>query len=409
MCTIGNDNDCPSRGDFNMLTKYKFSVLVSIVFISGFAQGMLLPIIAVLLETNGTSSWMNGLNATALYAGILIASPFIEKPLRKFGYKPLILTGLLAVSAAFLLFPVWKLFWFWFVLRLVIGIGDHMLHFSTQTWITSNSPEDRRGRNISLYGIAFGSGFGIGPLMTKLLEYNEDLPFIAAGLLCLVSFVVMNTIKNDFPELAGSRESVSSMKERYGQVFKMAWPALLPPFGYGFLEATLHGTFPVYALRSGLSLDWVAILLPAFVIGSLVFQLPLGTLSDRYGRKPILLFCLSGGFVSFFLTSFARGEMWLYLTLFILAGVFVGSLFSLGIAYMSDILPKHLLPAGNILAGITFSLGSMAGPVIGGLSISSFGKQAFALPICVMLFVLFTAIILKKSSAAVPHKITKAG
>jgi MFS family permease len=391
-----------------ILSKYKFSVLISIVFISGFAQGMLLPIIAVLLETKGTSSAMNGLNATALYAGILLASPFIEKPLRRFGYKPLILIGLVAVASSFLLFPVWKVFWFWFVLRLVIGIGDHMLHFSTQTWITSNSPEKNRGRNISLYGIAFGSGFGIGPLMTKLLEYNEDLPFIAAGLLCLVSFVVMNTISNDFPELAGSREAAFSMKERYSKVLKMAWPALLPPFGYGFLEAILHGTFPVFALRSGLSLDWVAILLPSFVIGSLVFQLPLGTLSDKYGRKPILLICLSGGFFSFLFTNFAQEQLWLYLALFVTAGMFVGSLFSLGITYMSDILPKHLLPAGNILAGITFSLGSMAGPVIGGFSISWFGKQAFALPICSMLFLLFIAIVMNKSSAIPEHKIKKA-
>lgn len=70
-----------------VLTRSKFSILVSIVFISGFSQGMLLPLIAILLEEAGTSSTLNGLNAIALYIGIVLASPFIEKPMRRFGYK----------------------------------------------------------------------------------------------------------------------------------------------------------------------------------------------------------------------------------------------------------------------------------------------------------------------------------
>ena len=68
-----------------------------VVAISGFSQGMLLPLIAIIFETEGVSSTLNGLNATALYIGILIISPFMEQPLRKFGYKPLIITGGLIV------------------------------------------------------------------------------------------------------------------------------------------------------------------------------------------------------------------------------------------------------------------------------------------------------------------------
>ncbi len=36
---------------------------------------------------------------------------------------------------------------------------------------------------------------------------------------------------------------------------------------------------------------------------------------------------------------------------------------------MTDLLPRHLLPAGNILSGIAFSLGSILGPVLGGVFI----------------------------------------
>lgn len=52
-----------------------------------------LPLIAIIFEQDGVSSSLNGLNATALYIGILLASPLMERPLQKIGYKPMIIIG----------------------------------------------------------------------------------------------------------------------------------------------------------------------------------------------------------------------------------------------------------------------------------------------------------------------------
>ena len=71
----------------------RFWILVAIVSISGFSQGMLLPLIAVIFEQDGVSSALNGLSATGLYIGTLVIAPFMEPQLRKFGYKPIILVG----------------------------------------------------------------------------------------------------------------------------------------------------------------------------------------------------------------------------------------------------------------------------------------------------------------------------
>ena len=144
---------------FTPSEKRRFWILVTIVSISGFSQGMLLPLISIIFEQDGLSASLNGLNATGLYIGTLLVSPFMEQPLRRFGYKPIIMIGGILVFMSLLLFPLWKSVIFWFVLRLFIGIGDHLLHFSTQTWITSFSSKDRLGRNIALYGLSFGIGF----------------------------------------------------------------------------------------------------------------------------------------------------------------------------------------------------------------------------------------------------------
>ncbi|CEG25652.1 MFS transporter [Bacillus sp. B-jedd] len=377
-----------------------FWILVSTVGISGISQGMLLPLIAIIFEHDGLSSSLNGVNATALYIGILLASPFMEAPLRRFGYKPIILAGGLSVAVALALFPVWKSFWFWFMLRFLIGVGDHMLHFGAQTWITASSPENRRGRNISLYGLFFGIGFAIGPLLTRLVEINEALPFIVSSILSVISWLFVWLLRNDSPEDDGASGSYLGTFSRFRQVLKIAWVSLLPPLGYGFLEASLNGNFPVLALRNGLDISAVSIILPAFALGGIIFQFPLGIMSDRFGRRNVLMGIMLSGFVCFIAAGLFHTSTTGLLICFFLAGMAVGTTFSLGISYMADLLPRNLLPAGNLMCGIFFSLGSVSGPFIGGLAIQFTEGATFFYMISVLLLAIFLALYLVKQPGA---------
>ncbi|WP_110926410.1 MFS transporter [Bacillus massiliglaciei] len=374
-----------------MNQKWLIGILVCLVGISGFSQGMLLPVIAVIFEHDGISSSLNGLHATSIYLGVLIASPLMEAPLRKFGYKPMILIGGLTVIIALALFPIGKSFWFWFVLRLLIGIGDHMLHFSTQTWITAATPLSKRGRNIAIYGLFFSMGFMAGPLMTKLLEVNEALPFFMTSALSLIMWMTILFLKNERPaaELDAPKDSLSQTLKRFKRASRYAWAAFLPPFAYGVLEASLNSNFPVLALRSGLELTAVSIILPAFSFGTLFTQIPLGMLSDKYGRRNILLFVLTAGMLIFTGAGFLHSSSIGLFICFLLAGAMVGSTFSLGISYMADLLPDSLLPSGNLLCGIFFSLGSIIGPFLGGLAIQYLngGSMFFMIGILLLLII----------------------
>ncbi|MCM3707676.1 MULTISPECIES: MFS transporter [Cytobacillus] len=370
----------------------RFWILISIVAISGFSQGMLLPLIAIIFENDGISSSLNGLNATGLYIGILLISPFMEYPLRKYGYKPVIILGGLLVVVSLMLFPLWKSFWFWFILRLLIGIGDHALHFGTQTWITSFSPENKRGRNISLYGLFFGVGFAVGPLMAPLVKINETMPFIISSILCLIAWLFLFSLKNDFPEQSIEINSFRETMKRFSKATKYGWVSFLPAMGYGFLEASLNGSFPIYGLRIGLEVSSVSLLLTSFAIGGILFQLPLGIMSDNFGRRQVLMSVLFIGFISFVAASLLE-EIVLALTICLfIAGMAVGSTFSLGITYMADLMPKNLLPTGNLLCGVAFSIGSLIGPYFGGLFIELFKTISFFNIISVMLLIIFGAV-----------------
>ncbi|MFC0014182.1 MULTISPECIES: MFS transporter [Allobacillus] len=358
----------------------RFAVLVGLVGISGFSQGLLLPLISIIFEQNGVSSSLNGFHATALYIGILIVSPFLEPPLRKYGYKPVILLGGAVVFIALFSFTLWESMWFWFALRLLIGIGDNILHFGTQTWITTTTPDHKRGTYIAIYGLMFGLGFTIGPLFTQLVAIHQNLPFIVSSVLCLFVWIFMFWIKNDYPVDETEMDiSSSNTLARFTNATKIAWIALLGPFAYGFLETVLHSIFPIYAMRIGYDVALISIIVPCFAGAGIISQIPLGAFSDRIGRKKMLTIVLSSGTAIFFAgTWFDQYLIGLFAT-FILAGLLLGSLFSLGIAYMTDLLPRMLLPAGNILCGVAFSIGSITGPILGGFYLDYFANQSFFL------------------------------
>lgn len=384
--------------------KIRFWILISLVTISGFSQGMLLPLIAIILEKAGVPSSVNGLHATGLYIGILIASPFMEKMMQRLGFKPIILIGGMLVVVSLAFFPVWEALTFWFFLRVLIGIGDQMVHFGTQTWVTTSVPAAKRGRSIALYGLSFALGFTLGPLMTRLLEINESLPFILASFTSLLVLSLMLFVKNSFPEQDMNSAHSSSSLNRFVQTAKIAWVALLPGFGYGFLEATLNGIFPIYGIRIGHEVDIIAIIIPCFALGSIILQFPLGMLSDRFGRRRVLVYALLVGSFCFALAAQLEHSTLALMVLFGIAGMFVGSLFSLGIAYMVDLLPKSLLPAGNLMIGIMFSIGSMSGPFIGGLFIQLFPNLSFFYLMMFMLLIILVSIYLKKDDSQSTRK-----
>lgn len=383
--------------------RFKFWILTVVVAISGLSQGLLLPLISIVFEENGISPGLNGFHATGIYIGVLLVSPFIEAPLHRFGYKAIIIVGGGIVALALLLFALWFNLYFWFVLRLLIGVGDHMLHFSSQTWIGAMSHPAKRGRNMAVYGLFFSLGFAIGPQLVNLMAVNVNLPFIVSGIMVIIAWGLVWFLKNDFvAESDGIREiSFFGSLKRFSDVFRLAWIAMIPPFVYGILETALNATFPIVGLRDGIPQAMVVTIISSFSVGTILFQVPIGILSDRLGRARVLPVFVGAGATVFFVTAFVSSSILLVVMFFIL-GILLGSMYSLGLSYMTDLTPLALLPAGNILVGMSFSLGSIIGPSATGIMIGLFGNDVFYFVITGLLIVAFLALFLgnmRKNSA----------
>jgi DHA1 family tetracycline resistance protein-like MFS transporter len=100
----------------------------------------------------------------------------------------------------------------------------------------------------------------------------------------------------------------------------------------------------------------------------------LGMLSDRFGRRPVMLVSIFGLFVDFLFMAFAPNLAWLFVGR-VLNGVTASS-FSTGNAYVADITPPERRARNFGIMGSAFGFGFMIGPTIGGL----LGEVSLRLP-----------------------------
>ncbi len=99
----------------------------------------------------------------------------------------------------------------------------------------------------------------------------------------------------------------------------------------------------------------------------------LGALSDRYGRKPVLLLCLLGTGVAYTLFGLANSLPWLFLAT-LLDGL-TGNNLSTAYAYVADITTPQERSRGMGIVGAGFGVGLMVGPALGGV-LTPYGLHA---------------------------------
>jgi DHA1 family tetracycline resistance protein-like MFS transporter len=124
------------------------------------------------------------------------------------------------------------------------------------------------------------------------------------------------------------------------------------------IEHLIHGNLSDAASYAGL-------LTVAYASMQFFFSPLIGNLSDKFGRRPVLLCSLLGFGIDYLFLAFAPTIGWLFVGR-IIAGI-TGASFTTASAYIADISPPEKRAANFGLVGVAFGLGFIIGPVIGGI------------------------------------------
>lgn len=134
---------------------------------------------------------------------------------------------------------------------------------------------------------------------------------------------------------------------------------------------------PFYAADLGATGLWFGALMSAYSVAQLVAAPVLGRLSDRYGRRPLVLLALAGSVVSMALTGLATSLAWL-LVCRALAGACGGSI-SVAQAYLADAVPAERRTGAMAQMGAAIGMAFVIGPALGGaLAPLGFAACAYA-------------------------------
>ncbi|MGK5089972.1 MFS transporter [Bdellovibrionota bacterium FG-2] len=131
--------------------------------------------------------------------------------------------------------------------------------------------------------------------------------------------------------------------------------------GFGIVIPIL----PYYAQTFGASAWELGWLMTSFSLMQFIFAPFWGRISDRFGRRPVLLGCLVGTIISMTILGFAHTLLLLFIGRF-LAGIF-GASISTAYAYIADVTDESNRAKGMGIIGAGFGLGFIFGPAIGGV------------------------------------------
>lgn len=240
--------------------------------------------------------------------------------------------------------------------------------------IASSVSEEYRGRAFGLEGIGDNSGACLGPLLTILLfisfHFNIRSIFYLAVIPGLLAFLMVLLVREQpIPVATKSKIDVSIR-----QFPKPYWKYLLVTALFGLGNSS--NSFLILQTKAiGASVETTILIYAGFNLMAALISYPAGSLSDRWGRRSILLLSFLIFFVSYL--GFARARsVGLIAALFVFYGLFQGIYRAVGKAFASDFVPDHLRASALGWYSTTVGLLGLLASVIAGLLWDRIGHAA---------------------------------
>jgi MFS transporter, DHA1 family, tetracycline resistance protein len=168
---------------------------------------------------------------------------------------------------------------------------------------------------------------------------------------------------------------------------------------------------PLFSRHFGAHGFIIGVIIASFSAMQFIFAPIWGRLSDRIGRRPVLLFSTLGAAGSYVLFAFGCGMadhilgLWVLVAARMFAGICGGNI-TVAQAYIADITPPEQRSKKMGLIGMAFGLGFIFGPIIGGLSLKHFGDTGpgwVAAGLCAANFLLALFILVESRKPASDH------
>lgn len=363
------------------------------------ATGTFNTFIAVRSTLEGFPATYTGLMMSGFYGGGIVAALYSAQLINRIGHIRAFaafgaLSAVVVLVHPFVIFPL-----AWIALRAFLGFAVSGLYMCTESWLNERATSGTRGTILSLHATVAFLGMGGGQLMINAgSPIGPDL-FMIAALLFALGIIPVILTRQIHPE------PLSTGRFGLVQLYEISPSGVAACVAGGLCSGSLLAVGPVFGQELGLSTGQLSQLMTAFVMSGLLFQLPVGWLSDYFDRRVImagaaLIVLLAAATLLWMLTAFTAedGYDWAGygVPTLIAAAVFGGvmaTFYPLGIAYANDYLePEQRVQASGALV-LSFTSGAVTGSALSAGSVEILGPAGLLIfnGIVVTALVLFVA------------------
>jgi MFS family permease len=345
-------------------------LLIGIVFIM-LGNGMHFTLIGLRGGIESFSSLELAIVTSGYFIGFLSGARLSPLLIRRVGHVRVFAALGSFMSAALITFPLLAEPWTWTLLRILIGFCMSGVYVTAESWLNNAATNETRGKVLSAYMIAQTLGIiGAQGLLT-LGDAGTSVLFIGASILVSISFAPILLSVASAPTVEVARP----MPLR--ALFSSSPLGTVGIFLLGTVYATQSGMGAVFGTQIGMPVAQISLFVAMLFAGALVFQYPIGWLSDRVDRRKLIFgaACLGAG--ACILGWVAGGGLWPLMAAAFLAGGMTTPLYALFLAYTNDSLSAEDMPAASGGLVFTFGLGAIAGPMVTGWAMEGLGPFAF--------------------------------
>lgn len=352
---------------------------IMLLMVGNGVQGTLLGIRG---DIEGFTTGQMSIVMSGYFAGFLIGSRVAPEMIRRVGHVRVFAALGSMISAVLVLYaaiPEWIV---WALLRVLIGFCFCGVYVTAESWLNNATSNETRGQTLSLYMIVQMVGIISAQALINFADPAGFLLFVIPSVLVSLAFAPILLSISPAPAF----DSTKSLSIR--ALYDISPLGVVGIFLMGGVFSALFGMTAVWGTQAGLSVLQISIFTAAIYFGGLVFQIPIGWLSDRMDRRKLVILVALVGTGAASLPLLVPMPFWALVIVALAIGGVSNPLYALLLAYTNDYMEQDMMAAAS--GGLLFvnGMGAIIGPLLIGRMMGVIGPDGFFLFIGVLTAVL---------------------
>ena len=332
------------------------ALLITTTFLC-MGNGLLNSLLSINMRLYGSSDLVIGLVMACNYLGVILGIFFCQPIVRYVGHIRAFAVFGAVITAVALMHGLYMSPWFWAILRMGSGLCVTGLFMVIESWLNEKVEPAFRGRLLSIYMILVYFGIGVGQQFLNISDVQGKSIFMIVAIMYAVCLVPISITR------AVNPQPLEVPRYNLVKLFQLAPISMVGTFVAGMINSSFYAMGPIFGLDIGMQVSQVSLFMSLTVWSGLMFQFPVGLLSDRLDRLTVLA---ALGFlivlVSLAIALLGSTGMGVLLLLTVCFGV-VFSIYPVSMARAQDNLEKaDIVPVSAALI-LFFGMGARVGPL----------------------------------------------